>query len=89
MEQIPAQSRVTLDSLLRNIEGTRTRFISIKDAGTLRYRETHFIKFIKDMKLGNNVALQSFTPLIRNVIIAYYTTHLASGRFSCVALSSH
>ena len=54
--------------------------MSSKDTETLCSRQCHFIMFIKDMKLGNNVALQGFTPLIRNIIMAYYTVHLASGQ---------
>ena len=80
MEQIPVQSRVALNSLLRIIGGTQTGFMSTKDAGTLCSRKVHFIKFIRDMQLGNNVALRGFIPNIRNTIMACYTVHLASGQ---------
>ena len=80
MEQIPTQSRVALDSLLHIIGGTRTRFMSTKDAGTLRSKQAHFFKFLKDMKLDTNVALQWFTQIVHNIIMACYTAHLASGQ---------
>ena len=80
MEQIPVESRTALDSLLRVIGGTRTRFMSTKDTGTLRSRQSHFLKFLTDMKLDANVALQGFTQLVRNIIMACYTAHLASGQ---------
>ena len=79
MEQIPTKSRVALSPLLRVVGGTRTRTLSSKDAGTLYSRQKHFINFIKEKELGNNVALTGFTLNVRNIIMACYTAYLASG----------
>ena len=76
---IPPESRVALAHLLRVVKGSRTRFISFKDSGTLISRQLHFMEFIKTMKLGNNVALTGFTTLTRNAIMACYVVHLAAG----------
>ena len=53
--------------------------MSSKDAGTLYSRQKHFINFIKEKELGNNVALTGFTLNVRNIIMACYTAYLASG----------
>ena len=78
MEQIPTKSRVALGPLLRVVGGTRTRTLSSKDAGTLYSRQKHFINFIKEKEVGNNVALTGFTLNVRNIIMACYTAYLAS-----------
>ena len=54
--------------------------MSTKDAGTLRSRQSHFFKFLKDIKLDTNVALQGFTQIVRNIIMACYTAQLVSGQ---------
>ena len=79
MEQIPTKSRVALSPLLRVVGGTRTRTLSSKDAGTLYSRQKHFINFIKEKELGNNVALTGFTLNVRNITMSCYTAYLASG----------
>ena len=79
MEQIPSESRTALSHLLRAVGGTRSRTMSAKDIGTLFSRQKHFIKFLSDKKLGKNVALKGFTLNIRNIIMACYTAHLATG----------
>ena len=53
--------------------------MSSKELGTLCSRQQHFVKFLHSIKLGNNVALKGFTLTIRNIIMACYTAHLASG----------
>ena len=53
--------------------------MSTKDIGTLFSRQKHFINFLSDKKLGKNVALKGFTLNIRNIIMACYTVHLATG----------
>ena len=41
--------------------------------------ENHFINFIKNIKLGNNVALKGYTILVRNSIMSFYAADLAAG----------
>ena len=53
--------------------------MSNKNAGTLQSRQNHFIKFIKKIKLGNNVALKGYTLLVRNLIMSCYAADLAAG----------
>ena len=52
--------------------------MSNKNAGTLQLRQNHFIKFIKNIKLGNNVALKGYTLLVRNLIMSCYAADLAA-----------
>ena len=53
--------------------------MSSKELGTLHSRQRHFIKFLEIKNLGNNVALKGFTVNTRNIIMACYAAHLASG----------
>ena len=53
--------------------------MSTKTFGTLCSRQKHFVKFLHNIKLGNNVALKSFTLTVRNIIMACYTAYLATG----------
>ena len=53
--------------------------MSTKQIGTLCSRKQHFIKFLNNIKLGNNFALKGFTLITRNIIMACYTAYLASG----------
>ena len=41
--------------------------------------KNHFIKFIKKIKIGNNVALKGYTILVRNSIMSCYAADLAAG----------
>ena len=61
------------------LEANRTMTISSKESGTIHSRQNHCIKCIKEKELGNNVALVGFTLNVRNIIMACYTAHLASG----------
>ena len=79
MEQILFQSRIALNHLLYIVGGVETRTVSNKNAGTLQPRQNHFIKFIQKIKLGNNVALKGYTPLVRNLIMSCCATDLAAG----------
>ena len=45
LEQVPPESRVTLNPLPRIVIGTRSRTQSTKELGTLRSRQKHFIIF--------------------------------------------
>ena len=54
--------------------------MSTKAIGTLCSRQKHFIKFLHNIKLGNNVALTGFTLTVRNIIMACYTAYLATGQ---------
>ena len=54
--------------------------MSTKDTGTLCSKQPYFFKFLKDIKLDSNVTLQGFTQIVRNIIMACYTAHLASGQ---------
>ena len=63
--------------------------MSAKDIGTLLSRQNHFINFLLDKKLGKNVALKGFTLNIRNIIMACYTVHLATGHtLMCKTIAS-
>ena len=53
--------------------------MSTRQIGTLCSRQQHFIKFLYKIKLGNNYALNGFTLTTRNIIMACYTAHLATG----------
>ena len=53
--------------------------MSTKQIGTLCSRQQHFLKFLEQIKLGNNVALKGFSLTTRNIIMACYTAHLATG----------
>ena len=53
--------------------------MSNKNAGTLQSRQNHFIKFIKKIKLGNNVALKGYTLSVRNLIMSCYAADIAAG----------
>ena len=53
--------------------------MSNKNAGTLQSRQNHFIKFIKKIKLGNNVALKGYALSVRNLIMSCYAADLAAG----------
>ena len=53
--------------------------MSHKQIGTLCSRQQHFIKFLDYIKLGKNVALKGFSLTTRNMIMACYTAHLATG----------
>ena len=79
MEEISPESRVALSPLLSIVTGTRSRIMSTKQIGTLCSRQQHFLKFLDQIKLGNNVALKSFSLTTRNIIMACYTAHLATG----------
>ena len=57
----------------------RTSTISNKNAGTLQSRQNHLIKFIKKIKLGNNVVLKGYTLLVRNLLMSFYAADLAAG----------
>ena len=61
------------------IRGTRARTVFTKERGILHSRHSHIIHFIKEKEVGNNIALACFTLNFRNIIMACYTTHLASG----------
>ena len=52
--------------------------MSNKNAGTLQSRQNHFIKFIKKIKLGNNVALKGYTLLVRNLMMSCYGADFAA-----------
>ena len=79
MEQITTKSRIALSPLLRVVGGTRTRTMSSKESGTIHSRQNHYLNFIKEKELGNNVALVGFSLNVRNIIMACYTAHLDSG----------
>ena len=82
MEQISSESRTALSHLLRAVGGTRSRTMSAKDIGTLFSRQKHFINLLSDKKLGKNVN-------IRNIIMACYTVHLATGHtLMCKTIAS-
>ena len=53
--------------------------MSTKQIGTLCSRQQHFLKFLDQNKLGNNFALKGFSLTTRNIIMACYTAHLATG----------
>ena len=46
---------------------------------TLQSRHNHFIKFIKKIKLENNVPLKGYTPLVKKLTMAFYAADLAAG----------
>ena len=79
MEEISPESRIALDPLLSIVARTRSRIMSTKQIGTLCSRQQHFLKFLDQIKLGNNVALKGFSLTTRNIIMACYTAHLATG----------
>ena len=53
--------------------------MSTKQIRTLCSRQQHFLQFLDSVKLGNNYALTGFTLTTRNIIMACYTAHLATG----------
>ena len=80
MKQISTKSRAALESLLLIVEGTTIRLKTDKNARKLPSRQDHFMHFLNDMHLDNNVMLTGFTQVVRNVIMACYVAHLASGQ---------
>ena len=63
--------------------------MSAKDIGTLLSRQKYFINFLSHKNLGKNIALKSFTLNIRNIIMACYTVHLATGHtLMCKTIAS-
>ena len=80
MDEIPSESRVALSHLLSVINRTGSRNITNKEVRTFQSRQQHFIKFLNNTKLGNNVSLKGFSQNVRNTIMACYTAYLASGQ---------
>ena len=63
--------------------------MSTKALGTLCSRQKHFVKFLHNIKLGNNVALKGYTLNVRNIIMACYTAHLVAGEtLLCISIRS-
>ena len=51
--------------------------------------QQHLIRFLEEIKLGNNVALKGFSLTTRNIIMACYTAHLAiSETLLCKSIKS-
>ena len=57
----------------------RARTVFTRERGTLHSRHSHIIHFIKENEVGNNTSLACFIINLKNIIMACYTAHLASG----------
>ena len=52
--------------------------MSNKNAQTLQPRHNYLVKFIKNIKLGNNLVLAGYNSIERNLPMSCYTTKLAT-----------